>query len=198
MRGIRPFRPLVPIAIVLALGGCDAIKSRLPWRLYRMESHSMEPTLPKGISVVGVQIDPADLNRGDVVFVRARGETYVSRVAALPGDTIALVNGQVVLDGTLVDQHPDGQWDLTADDGSPAHEAPMFDERFAGEAVSHRIIDDIPGSLGDNFGPITLKTGEFFVLGDNRDHAADSRFPSDQFGLGVITADRIERRLKPD
>jgi signal peptidase I len=184
--------------MLLALAGCDAIKSALPWRAYYTASNSMEPSLPLGTQLVAVKVEPKDLRRGDIVTVRTREETYISRVAALPGDSIAMVNGIVVLNGKALEQRPAGTWTYEDAELHQKHQAPMYTERFPGELKPHRVLDDIAGSQGDDRGPVKLVAGQYFLLGDNRDHAADSRYSEDDFGLGTVAADRIERRLKAD
>lgn len=93
------------------------------------------------------------VHRGDVVvFVFPLDPTkdFIKRVIAIGGDTIAVKNGQVWLNGEL--QHnPHARWDVPANERSPY-------------------------SPRDNFGPFKVPPGRFFMMGDNRDHSYDSRF----------------------
>ena len=48
-------------------------------------------------------------------------------------------------------------------------------EQFPGEASPHEIYDS-GASPGDDFAEQRVAPGHLFLLGDNRDHSADSRF----------------------
>lgn len=91
-----------------------------------------------------------DPNRGDVVvlheFEGADGERdLIKRVIALPGETIAVTDCQVSIDGRVLAE-------------------PYLDP----EAVT-------PGSCGNDVAPLAIPDGHVFVMGDNRGYSMDSR-----------------------
>ena len=145
---------------------------------YKIPSGSMEPTLLIGDhilvnkivyglrmpdSIFGLQIPGLPLgkyvfhlepvHRGDVVvFVFPPDPTkdFIKRVIGVAGDTIAVKNGVVWLNGSPMDD-PHAHREVADSDRS---------------AVSPR----------DNFGPTIVPPGKLFMMGDNRDRSYDSRF----------------------
>lgn len=151
------------------------------------------------------RIAPATPEYGDVVIVVPpdRAEDYIKRVVALPGDRIAMVNGQIILNGVAVPQaveppvrlpaanqnlcdNPFGlqsacldvfePYRVRLEDGTEVLEPPTFRETLPNGAT-YLIIDHRDQGL-DNFAEITVPAGHVFLMGDNRDHSADSRAPS--------------------
>ena len=187
-------RALLVLVAVTSVAACDKLKDSLPWQSFSIVSTSMEPTLRQGSYVTGVSVDRADLRRGDILIVRSpRAEKYVVRLAGLPGDRISMVDGRVVLDGKAIALQPAGTWKLS----DPEADLAMYFEHFPGERGRHRILDD-GVSPGDDFPEIVLGEDRYFLLGDNRDHAADSRYSGDFMGLGLVRGQDILRRISLD
>ena len=148
------------------------------------------------------RILPATPHYGDVVIVvpPASDEDYIKRVVALPGDRIAVVNGQIILNGKPVPQVVEPPLDLRVDanqpcapedfpglrfrgpDGHDYCELPILRETLPGGAT-YRVIDHRQQPL-DNYAEIRVPAGHVFLMGDNRDHSADSRAPIEEKGLG--------------
>ena len=143
--------------------------------------------------------------RGDIVIVVPpdRDTDYIKRVIGLPGDRIAVVNGQIILNGKPVPQAVEPPLELAIDPNEPCArdtfpnlstrlpsgkrvcELPILRETLP-NGVSYPIIDHLQDQPLDNYAEIRVPAGHVFLMGDNRDHSADSRAPAGpgQDGLG--------------
>jgi signal peptidase I len=148
--------------------------------------------------------------RGDVVIFKhpVDGTDYIKRVIGLPGDTIAVMRGQVILNGTPLPLAPlDGfalalspntacAWggeEIARDDGTRICRYRRFRETLPG-GRTHAVVDFGP-SGADNFAPVTVPRDAMFVMGDNRDNSQDSRFPAAAgFGVGMVPMDNLVGR----
>jgi signal peptidase I len=133
----------------------------------------MSPTLLTNDRILASMRGPGEIRRGDIILFRVPdGAFYIKRVAGLAGDTIAIDDGIVVLNGKPVAQHLEREENFSGWMGP--HKARRLRERFPEEPGSHEIYDQ-GDSVVDHFPATRIKAGHVFVLGDNRDNSADSR-----------------------
>jgi signal peptidase I len=141
-------------AVLLAL----VVKIFLLQAFY-IPSPSMYPTLKEGDRVLVNKLSYKlhDVNRGDVVvFERPASEApsaipeLIKRVIGLPGDSVTFRNGQVYINGELLDEPY-----LPAGVTTTADFAP------------NRCTPDAP---------CLIPQGDVWVMGDNRNDSKDSRY----------------------
>ncbi len=139
--------------------------------------------------------------RGDIVIVTPPGgsQDYIKRVVGLPGDTVEMRAGRLILNGQPVRAEvrpstmipvdanaPCGPQfaghQVVSNDGNAYCRLPVVRETLPG-GPSYDTID-LGHSQGDSFGPITVAPRHVFLMGDNRDRSADSRFSLAEQGLG--------------
>jgi len=92
--------------------------------------------------------------RGDIIvfrFPEDEEKDFIKRIVGTPGDTVQIRNKAVLVNGI-----------------------PLDDKSFT-QRIDPGIIDG-PINPRDNFGPVTVPDGAYFVMGDNRDQSLDSRF----------------------
>lgn len=158
--------------------------------------------LPRG----AWRVLPSTPEYGDIVIPvhPTRDEDYIKRVVALPGDTIEVRGGQIILNGTPIKREvvpsvklpfePDllckgspclsafEQFRRTGPDGKDYFDPPTWRETLPNGAT-YLTIDYMNQPL-DDFGPYKVPEDAVFVMGDNRDQSADSRAPAIENGLG--------------
>ncbi|HYT84784.1 MAG TPA: signal peptidase I [Gemmatimonadales bacterium] len=166
---------------------------------FQIPSGSMEHTLLAGDflfvnkAVYGAQIPGTSArlpgfdtpSRGDViVFAYPKDPTlnYVKRVIGAPGDLVEMRAGQVYVNSVALDEPYVQRID-------PLHDS--FESEFnwqrsflVGGAEQRRGYHP----TRDTWGPLVVPAGKYFVLGDNRDNSADSRY------WGFVDASAVKGR----
>jgi signal peptidase I len=112
-----------------------------------------------------------DVERGDIVVFHHPDPPYlVKRVVGVPGDHIRIEDGRVTVNGATLDE-PYAAFE-------PAAPNP-FRDNFPAQVYTDPNIDPIwwreLQGLTQN-GELVVPPGEYFMLGDNRNHSKDSRF----------------------
>ena len=142
--------------------------------------------------------------RGDVVIFKrpdAQGADWVKRVIGLPGDTVAVSGGVLILNGRPVASRSVGTLALPVTPNSPCRlnpganpcPFPVYRETLP-NGRSYLTFDQITAGPADDFALKHVPAGHLFLMGDNRDDSLDSRFSLDEGGVGLVPTDRLVGR----
>ena len=152
--------------------------------------------------------------RGDIVIFRkpgAENEDWVKRVIGVPGDTVQVVGGSVVLNGKQLARTDNGMIEIPVSPNTPCRVVPGATQMVKPGAdgpiclyptyreslpngPTYLTIDQVQGGPADDFGPVTVPAGSVFLMGDNRDDSLDSRFSPYQGGIGIVPMDHLVGR----
>lgn len=118
---------------------------------HKIKGASMEPNFHDGEYLLTDKVSYrlGEPTRGDVVVFKAPPtykDEFIKRIIGLPGEEVKIENGSVFINGR------------------------ELDEQYLPEGT--RVV---PGSFSTEGQTITVPTGSYYVLGDNRDHSLDSR-----------------------
>ena len=144
---VRGFmRWVFEIVVTLVLAAMVGI---MLFQTVTMQESSMEPTIEVGdrFFINRVVYKFSSPKRGDLIVFRTNASDdaalHIRRVIGLPGETIQISGGRILIDGEAYKEGKD---------------FPMISN---------------PGLASSS---ITLESGEYFVLGDNRNNSEDSRY----------------------
>ncbi len=125
---------------------------------YKVQQQSMEHTLEPDQYVLVDKLTPRfdDYSRGDIVvfnppsdWAQEDGTPFIKRVIGLPGDTVEIHDGDVFINGTMLDE-------------------PYLYATAPGDPTQ-------PTTSGGNEERWVIPEGELFLMGDHRANSANSR-----------------------
>lgn len=176
-------RSFFPILLVVFL-----LRSFL-YEPFRIPSGSLEPTLLMGDFILVNKYDygtklpvvhkklfgEGKPQRGDIIVFRWPPNPsfdFIKRVIGLPGDRISYINKDLFVNGTKVPQKFLMKTEQKDESGAQ-WQANQNEEDLLG--IKHNILIDMD-KPGFDYKDIVVPEGMYFVMGDNRDNSADSRF----------------------
>lgn len=139
------------IQTLVVFGAVFALIYLFVAQFHKVSGNSMVPTYHNGDFLITEKISYkfGDPRKGNVIVLknpRDESQDFIKRIIALPGDTIKIENNSVFVNGEALNE-------TYLPPGTPTHAGAFLTE---GQTVK-------------------ADPGQYFVLGDNRNHSSDSR-----------------------
>jgi len=155
---------------------------------YGYSKHSVPFSLgPFSGRIMGSQPD-----RGDVIVFKLPSDNktdYIKRLIGLPGDTIRMQDGRLIVNGQLVERERVDEFVYRDTEGNVRRPV-RYKEMLPG-GLSHFILEEGDSRMLDNTREFKVPEGHYFMMGDNRDNSVDSRAD-----VGFVPAENLVGRAE--
>ncbi|WP_238942734.1 signal peptidase I [Planococcus beigongshangi] len=161
----EPSQVLIAWMKMIILGAIVILASRqFIYEPVEVHGKSMLPTFEENDRIILMKI--SKIERFDMIVFEVNNEkNYLKRVIGIPGDVVKMEDDRLYINGVETEE-------------------PYLEEnRMAAEQMGYQL-------LTADFPAVTVPTGYYFVLGDNRLNSVDSRI------LGFIKKDRVMGEVK--
>jgi signal peptidase I len=182
----------------------------LLWTTAPVAAQGMKPALWPG-DLVLLRRAPVDVRRGDVIAFRMEGEAAprIGRVVALGGERVAVEGGVPAIDGTKATVEDDGLFSEIFGPQGPEGVMPVCGNGPVGlgaDCLTHRFLETLPDGTTyavldagkrplDAGLEVEVPRGQYYVLGDHRDAARDSRLSPAVDGTGIVSPGQVVGRV---
>lgn len=141
----------------------------------QVSGHSMDPTLKTNEKLFAVKHIPID--RFDIVVAKEKTDDenifIIKRVIGLPGDTVEYKKDQLYVNGKKINEPYLNSFKEKLKDGSLIDYFTKINSNYANFDFNTDYLT-VDSSGNDSF-KVTLKSNEYFLLGDDRPISKDSR-----------------------
>lgn len=141
----------------------------------QVSGHSMDPTLKTNEKLFAIKHIPID--RFDIVVAKEKTDNenifIIKRVIGLPGDTVEYKKDQLYVNGKKMNEPYLDSFKEKLKDGSLIDYFTKINSNYANFDFNTDYLT-VDSSGNDTF-KVTLKSDEYFLLGDDRPISKDSR-----------------------